>query len=240
MEFTSNAEIDSFVIGDNTIELIGYVDGIDGSKQILFIERGLIQNVNMTFFKKEENVVPIEVCCWRNTTIKILGRYEELGTIEPQSTINTCIKNCAKEIGKIIRLQEYIRVEFTLVPMGHSSYGNGAIVDDVYRLRVHIVDFKDDPTLKSGVHVECVGEIKKDKNDGIFLQLENMSKIEIIDELVLSTDNLRRGIIPPETRILDDDEKNKAKRSRIQKNLDDSGINFSRVDLDEDVTWDSE
>ncbi len=70
-------------------------------------------------------------------------------------------------------------------------------------------------------------------DDGVFLQLENMSKIEIIDELVLSTDNLRRGIIPPETRILDDDEKNKAKRSRIQKNLDDSGINFSRVDLDE-------
>ncbi|CAG9772096.1 unnamed protein product [Ceutorhynchus assimilis] len=34
MALKTHAEIDSFVVGDNTIELIGYVDEINGSKQV--------------------------------------------------------------------------------------------------------------------------------------------------------------------------------------------------------------
>ncbi|KAB0792784.1 hypothetical protein PPYR_14743 [Photinus pyralis] len=264
---TTNEEIDAVDVGDNTMEIIAYVDSIEGIKyvsknkallkfiinngtgrrirvlaweenaksyenklsihQIIHIQRGLFLRVNPNYFRKEENLIPFEISLTKNSKVDFLGKYATEAR-EMCKVVSTTIKDCASIEGKL-SLDAYIKVTFEPETTSHSSYGSGAIMEGIYKLRVRISHFHQNPALVEGAHIRLIGEIKKDRYDSIYLQVADNNDITVIDDKVLSKETLRGGIHTPRKRPLQDanDNGEEIVEKSPRMNLNDGAFNTS-------------
>lgn len=135
--------------------------------------------VNQTYFHKEEDLIPYELSLSKNSSIHLLGKYVTDGHKTPE-VVATTIQNCSNVEGKICKSLEYvnvfklitygflglegfIKITFAQITTSYSSYGSGAIVQDKYKLRVHINNFRENAALVQGANVKIEGELKRDK-----------------------------------------------------------------------------
>uniref|UniRef100_A0A1Y1KMN4 Replication protein A OB domain-containing protein n=1 Tax=Photinus pyralis TaxID=7054 RepID=A0A1Y1KMN4_PHOPY len=205
------------------------------NRQIIHIERALYLPCHPTYYRKENDLLPFEISFTKNTTLIILGTYGTNTSSENEYTFTT-IKDCTNVKGTI-KLEAYIKVPFEKVTTNYSSFGSGAIVEDIYKLRIHINNFEANPQLLKGTHILVTGEIKKDKYDSIYLHINKMTDIEVMDEKMLSANDLKKGIhTPGKKRLLEETEgesSNANKKLHYERN--DSGGMSQLLFNDEDI-----
>ncbi|KAL0128623.1 hypothetical protein PUN28_003776 [Cardiocondyla obscurior] len=157
---STNELIDSIQLYDATVEIIGFVDGIDSPKIVgsnqqfkifkFYISNGMGRRIihldgvqarvpKIAAFNNGN--VPFELLIRSNSIITNLGKYEPTTNfIENPITIKfTEIFNTTQRIS----LDGYIKTNFAEIhdPKLNKKIGCGAITDGMYKLEVHILEF---------------------------------------------------------------------------------------------------
>ncbi|XP_053594511.1 uncharacterized protein LOC103574211 isoform X2 [Microplitis demolitor] len=185
--FTSDEEIDYWVTGDDTIELRGYIDQIEGTKKVPG-SRGLNQSmtslfkvvgnngsryrvrvlfwgqkatefsstlrdksiititcartseVNRRFSNPTELLAPLELSITNASQVTIKNKlFQEDAPNTPPTTVT--LMDAPNTLGRLI------------VSYG-ATHGSGVIINNKYKLRMQVVDYRTPITLKKGVYIK--------------------------------------------------------------------------------------
>ncbi|KAL0098957.1 hypothetical protein PUN28_020900 [Cardiocondyla obscurior] len=192
---STNELIDSIQLYDATVEIIGFVDGIDSPKIVgsnqqfkifkFYISNGMGRRVQVIIHLDgvqarvpkiaafNNGNVPFELLIRSNSIITNLGKYEPTTNfIENPITIKfTEIFNTTQRIS----LDGYIKTNFAEIhdPKLNKKIGCGAITDGMYKLEVHILEFSKIEYIKLNINkgnkVQIIGLIQSSGKKKLYL-----------------------------------------------------------------------
>ncbi|XP_043471969.1 uncharacterized protein LOC122504787 [Leptopilina heterotoma] len=215
-EFTSEEEIGAFNDGDKSMELLGFVDAIDGLKElktsqkhlfkfvlnnnsgvrmrvlvwVIRITGGTVKMSNPNFRVSKENVNFLEFHVQSYSTMEILGNF--LGhRVEFKETFRSILFDEVMIIEGDVETEGYLKVPFVEVTTPNSKYAQGIIVDGFYRLTVQIALFMINDKFVKGAHLRLRGEMNKEA--GCF-KIKDMGCIDLFTNNIMAEDKLKSCI----------------------------------------------
>lgn len=155
---------------------------------------------NQAYFRPEDNFMAIELFVQTNTTISVLGPMPE-PPMEPVNYQTIDIENAGSVLGPVI-ITGYVKLAFASVVSNNSTYGSTVITDaQRYILNVFVTSYDETRSPPLGSHVSVQGHLRRTDTQ-IILQVATMTQINIVDDIVLSEEQMRVGFrAPPRGRI---------------------------------------
>lgn len=173
-------------------------------RRYIRICRARIVLANAAYADPTEDLMPIEVSIQRNSTVTILGCYEDTPAIQRVVYQEVALQDVGRVEGAV-RLTVYMRVAIEEQRYGNASYGSGAITDGFYRLRVNVTAFNPAQSPPVGAHVIVEGELRRDNFNAVLLQVSDMNAIRVMDDIIMDPVHLRNGFrVPPNREALED------------------------------------
>lgn len=166
------------------------------------ITRAKVTQANQQYMRPEDNFMSIELFVQPHTVITILGPMPQ----EPQQPVNyqpIQIQDAGRVVGPVV-LTGYVRLTFASVVTNNSTYGSGVVTDAVrYKLNVFITSFDELQAPMYGSHISIQGHLRRTETQQIILQVAIMAQIQVVDNEVLSAEDMRAGFrVPERLRIL--------------------------------------
>lgn len=167
-------------------------------RQSIRITRPRITHANPQYTNPADNLMPIEMSVQRHSTVEILGPYEIPAAVNDRPEYRLIPLENAGRVTGLVRIEAFIRMRIEQQYLNNAGIGSGAITDGEYRLAVHVSLFDVNQSPAVGAHVAIEGELRRNNQNALFLQVVDMSRITIIDDRVLDEFARRRGFrIPP-------------------------------------------
>ncbi|XP_015115554.1 uncharacterized protein LOC107040123 [Diachasma alloeum] len=156
------------------------------------IIRARAQESNPLYRIAEDNLLPIELFVQPQTTVSILGPMPE-EVPRPLNYTPITFNEVGQATGTV-SLTGFIKLPIERVITNNATYGNGILTDaQRFRISVYVTSFEVNTSPPLGSHVTVNGVIRRNGNQAVVLQVANMDQITLVDDTVLTEDQMRAG-----------------------------------------------
>ncbi|XP_072766281.1 uncharacterized protein [Anoplolepis gracilipes] len=189
ISFATDEMLESVQLEDSTVEVIGFIDEIDGPKIV-----GKAQNYRLLKFILNNNCRHrIQVVVWNieieriqfhikpNRIIHIDGVKAKKTKVPEfnQGTLPYELIICSNTIISNLVIQGHIKTRFNTLSSSFKTIGTGSITDGNYKLEIQIAHYEANDGFEKGENVETKGYVKH-SNDIFYLDVEKICDIKLI------------------------------------------------------------
>ncbi|XP_074097648.1 uncharacterized protein LOC141526513 [Cotesia typhae] len=221
--FTLDEEIEEWIVGDDSVEITGFVDSIEGTKMVtpltglsskqvalfkIIVNNGSTMRVitivraktikpNPRYVNPQDNLFSLELTILPSSVITISeNKYKDPTFSREVRTV--ALKNL-EGLEEIVYVYGYLKQEFGSVTTFGSTYGRGVVVDEDIRLPVKIANYAKPANFSKGSHLKMLGKANTPLNGPTQFLVASVDDITINTALTtLTPDKLRKlGVRPP-------------------------------------------
>ncbi|XP_044003577.1 uncharacterized protein LOC122849079 [Aphidius gifuensis] len=140
--------------------------------------------------------MPIELSIQQSTTVKILGPISAARDAALPMAPSVELSDAGTMLGQL-QITAFIRHPIQRQIISNFTSASGAITDGMYHVCVDVA-VSSVQMIPAGTHVSILGELRRNNYDTLILQVTEMSNIQIVDEQMMDSAQLRNGfhIVP--------------------------------------------
>ncbi|XP_063989877.1 uncharacterized protein LOC135169087 [Diachasmimorpha longicaudata] len=161
--------------------------------QVVELTMGKIRDMNLKLpLPRGKDYVLTEYHFQPASTLTCIGVYKKDDYYQDYEEVSL-----GEIMSKTTRIctEVYLRTAFKSVTTATEVQAMGLTIDKQFKLSVGIVSFSPNPENKQGVCVKIRGILEKNKMRGVFLKVDDMSCIEIVDAKTMTVSEMKNVAI---------------------------------------------